>query len=325
MKSVSQAGAAFAIGIDLGGSSIKAVTVQPNGQTKAQANLSFDASAKMDWAGKVREVVQKILRDRDAAPRAIGLSAPGLAADDGKSIAYMPGRLQGLEGLNWKEHLRVNKSVPVLNDGHAALLGEAWLGAGKGYRNVIMITLGTGVGGAAIVDGKLLRGHLGRAGHLGHISLDPDAASDICGAPGSLELAIGNCTIMERSHGRFETTHDLILAHEQGDAEATLVWLKSVKALAAAVTSFVNVLDPEAVIIGGGIGRAGKTLLVPLERYLRSMEWQPGGRKVKLLPAQLGEFAGAIGAAYHALCQTAVKRDDAMWRIDFVPYVHQVK
>ena len=79
-----------------------------------------------------------------------------------------------------------------------------------------------------MVDGKLLRGHIGRAGHLGHMSLDPDGTPDICGAPGSLELAIGNATILERSGGRFQTTHDLLAAHEAGDATATAVWLKSV-------------------------------------------------------------------------------------------------
>ncbi len=188
-----------------------------------------------------------------------------------------------------------------MNDAHSALTGEAWLGAARGFKNVIMLTLGTGVGGAAIVDGKLLRGHIGRAGHLGHTSLDKDGPPDVTGTPGSLEVAIGNCTIAERSHGRFKTTHDLIAAHHTGDTIATEVWLTSVHLLACAITSFINILDPEAVIIGGGISRAGNTLFGPLQKYLDVMEWRPGGQRAKIIPAQLGEFAGAFGAAYNAL------------------------
>jgi glucokinase len=191
--------------------------------------------------------------------------------------------------------------VPVLNDGHAALLGEAWMGAARGFANVILLTLGTGVGGAAMVDGRLLRGHIGRAGHLGHSSLDPDGPPDCAGTPGSIEVAIGNCTIQERSGGRFHATYDLIAAHLKGDAEASEIWLKSVKALAAAICSFINILDPEAVIVGGGIARAGAALFGPLQRFLERMEWRPGGYRARILPAQLGEMAGAFGAAHNSL------------------------
>jgi glucokinase len=292
---------AYAIGLDLGGTSIKTVAVTPDGQALAQDNLPFDAGARMDWAEKIRQLVAQTETERGAPAGWIGLSAPGLAAADGRSIACMPGRLQGLENLDWTEFLKAPRPVPVLNDAHAALLGEAWLGAARGFRDVIMLTLGTGVGGAAIVDGRLLRGHIGRAGHLGHLSLDPDGLPDVTGTPGSLEVAIGNCTIRERSGGRFATTHDLIAAHRAGDAEATRVWLKSVKALAAAVCSFINILDPEAVIIGGGIARAGDVLFQPLQQFLDPMEWRPVGHQAKILPAQLGELAGAYGAAANAL------------------------
>lgn len=119
----------------------------------------------------------------------------------------MPGRLHGLEGFDFTNHLQQSRPVPVCNDAHAALLGEAWVGAAKGYDSVIMLTLGTGVGGAAIVNGRMLCGRIGRAGHFGHTSLDPWGKPDICNAPGSLERAIGNCTIQERGQGRYENTH----------------------------------------------------------------------------------------------------------------------
>lgn len=289
----------YGIGIDLGGSSIKAVAVLANGSLLAKHTVPFEDDGRMDWATKICSLAEQLKR-ADETPR-IGLSAPGLAAQDGRSIAYMPGRLQGLQGLDWTTQLKSPTPVPVLNDAQAALLGEVWLGAGKALTNVIMLTLGTGVGGAAMVDGRLLRGHIGRAGHLGHISLDPNGVPDVTGTPGSLEMAIGNYTIRERSGGRFATTHDLVAAHVNGDAQATAVWLKSVQALAAAVASFINILDPEAVVIGGGIARSGEALFRPLEKHVETMEWRPGGRRARILPAELGEFAGAIGAARNAL------------------------
>src|SRR5207249_2187105 len=127
----------------------------------------------------------------------------GLPARDGRSIASMPGRLAGLEGLNWQQWLGLAKPVPVFNDAQAALLGEVWLGAAKGAANAVLLTLGTGVGGAAMVDGRVLRGHLGRAGHLGHVALDPDGPGDIVNTPGSLEDAIGEHTLTVRSRGGF--------------------------------------------------------------------------------------------------------------------------
>jgi len=291
----------YGLGIDLGGSSVKAVAVMPAGEVLARHTLEFDAAKSMDWAEKIRALVRQLQNERGRPAEGIGLSAPGLAAADGRSIACMPERLQGLEGLDWTKFLGASKTVPVLNDAHAALLGEVWLGAARGFQNVIMLTLGTGVGGAAMVDGRLLRGHIGRAGHLGHSSLDPEGPPDCAGTPGSLEVAMGNCTLRERSRGRFQTTHDLIAAHLKGDTEATAIWLKSIKALAASVCSFINILDPEAVILGGGIARAGRALFEPLQQFLEPIEWQPVGQRAKIVPAQLGEFAGAIGAASNGL------------------------
>src|SRR5213595_3160972 len=210
----------YALGIDLGGSSIKAIAVTPEGELLSRHNLEFDPAKNMEWAEKIRALVRHLQHECGDPADGIGVSAPGLAAADGRSIACMPERLQGLEGLDWTKFLNAPQMVPVLNDGHAALLGEAWVGAGRPFANVIMLTLGTGVGGAAMVDGRLLRGHIGRAGHLGHISLNPDGDPDVASTPGSLEAAIGNYTISDRTNGRFARTHDLVAAHQNGDTDA---------------------------------------------------------------------------------------------------------
>lgn len=297
----------YALGIDLGGSSIKAVAVTLEGKLFSETNVSFDASEQLDWARRIQQIVHELESKQPGPAQAIGISAPGLAAANARSIVRMPGRLEGLEGLDWTEFLKAGRGVhvhspvvPVLNDAHAALLGEAWLGAARGFKHVIMLTLGTGVGGAALVDGKLLRGAIGRGGHFGHACLDTNGVPDICGMPGSLETFIGNYNIAERTRGRFATTHALVEAHLAGDRDATKYWLKSVHGLACAIGSFINIVDPEAIIIGGGIARAGQALFEPLEKFVRAVEWNVALEPVKIIPAQLGELAGAYGAAWAA-------------------------
>lgn len=290
----------WALGIDLGGSSMKWVAVTATGDLLDSGRAEFDPEVPGDFkAAILREVT--VCRGCNGEPTRIGASAPGLAARDGRSIAVMPGRLAGLEGWIWSEFLGRLDDVPVLNDGHAALLGETWTGAARGCRDAILLTLGTGVGGAALVDGRLLRGFTGKGGHFGHLSLNPAGFRDICGTPGSLEDAVGNHNIRERSEGRFETTWQLIEAVREGDASAQAIWDRSLLALGAAIASLTNCLDPEVVILGGGIAAADDLLFPPLLRLLDQFEWRPTGYAARLIPASLGSLAGAWGAARNAL------------------------
>jgi glucokinase len=287
------------IGIDLGGTAIKAAVVTEDGKLLDEANQPF-VDRDMEWARAVRDLIA-LFEKRHGPASGVGVSAPGLAARTGRCISHLPGRLEGLEGLDWTEYLGRQDPVPVLNDAHAALLGEAWMGAARGMEDVAMLTLGTGVGGAAIVDHRLLKGHIGRAGHLGHISVDFNGPLDDVSTPGSIELEMGHKTVAARSGGRFRSTRELVEAHLAGDTEATRLWERSVKALAACVTSIVNVLDPEAVIIGGGAAKAGPALFEPLAAHLDRFEWRPGGARVRIIPPQLGDIAGAYGSAWNAL------------------------
>lgn len=285
----------YALGLDLGGTSVKAVALD-GAVLAAQDHEPFELAEPMAFARAMERVVVRFT-ERLGPPGSIGVSAPGIPSLDDRSIAHMPGRFEGLEGLVWGNRLARPEGVPVVNDANAALLGEVGFGAGRGARHAVLLTLGTGVGGAVLSDGRLLRGHTGKAGHLGHVSLDPSGAPDICNAPGSLEDAMGNHNIVARTGGRFATTHDLVRAVESGDAGAREIWLRSIRALAAAIASFGNVLDPEVVIVGGGVARAGEVLFGPLRTLLADMEWRPGGRGLRLVPAELGELAGAYGAA----------------------------
>jgi len=289
----------YSIGVDIGGTSVKSVRMTESGEVLAREIVPIDASDPV-WPRHVRELVTGI--ERSAGPAAaVGVAAPGIAWPDGRAIWWMQGRLAEIEEMDWTAFLARSEPVPVLNDAQGALMGEAWLGAAAGCRNVFMLTLGTGVGGAAIVDGRLLRGNLGRAGHLGHICLDPAGLPDIAGTPGSLENAIGNCTVSSRTGGRFTSTLALAAAASGGDKDADVVWNRSIQALACGIASLINVLDPEMVIIGGGIAAAGAILFDPLRTALDKLEWRPHGRRVSVVAAKLDEFAGAIGAARNAM------------------------
>ena len=294
---------AYAIGCDIGVTNVKVVRVTPDGRVVARHTADTNANSP-DWPDGVRRLLRRVEADHGAAT-SLGIAAPGLAAPDGSHIFWMQGRLGEVQGLNWKEFLGRPARVPVVTDAQAALLGEVWQGAARGSRNVMLLTLGTGVGGALMVDGNLLRGAVGRAGHLGHVSLEPDGPGDIVNTPGSLEDMIGNCTVERRTGGRFASTHDLIAAHLAGDADASRVWLRSVHALAVAVASLINVADPEVVIIGGGIARAGAALFEPLAAGLDRFEWRPHGRRARVVPAALGEYAGALGAAWNGINNVA--------------------
>jgi len=290
----------YSIGVDLGGTNIKIVVISNDGNELEYLTCDT-ADAAGSWAQTIKQNVDEIQNQRGQSPCHIGLAAPGLAASDGRSIAYMQGRLKGLQGFVWQHFLDSAAPVVVLNDAHAALLGEAWRGAAKGYRNVILLTLGTGVGGAVLVEGRLIKGQIGRAGHLGHVTVYSDGSPDIVNTPGSLEQMIGNYNIAERSGGRFSSTRLLVEAHLRGDKEATTVWLRSIFHLAAAIASFINAFDPEIVIVGGGIAKAGPALFDPLRKELDRFEWRPLGHTVQVVPAALGEKAGAIGAAYYGI------------------------
>ena len=288
----------FILGIDLGGTHVKGLVVDEWGRVHAEDTRPTEDGAAGAWRDNVRRVVAG-LQGRFPTIAVAGLCAPGLASRDEKMIVSMPGRLQGLEGLDWSNELRL--PTVVLNDAHAALLGEVWLGAARGGTNVLMVTLGTGVGGAAMVDGRLLRGHLGRAGHVGHLSLDPAGEPDIVRTPGSLEDAMGDCTVDQRSGGRFATTRELVAAVIAGDEAARAVWERSTGALGAALAGLINVLDPQMIVLGGGIAAAGEVLFRPLAVALDRMEWRLGATGVALVPAKLGAQAGAFGAVYRAL------------------------
>lgn len=298
-----------AIGIDLGGTNIKGVLLNAEGQVLHQLAQTTKAGSNGEgrhWKQTISQIILE-LKSKSVQPvEAIGLAAPGLANENNSAIRVMPERLEGLENLIWADYLD-EKEVWVLNDAHAALIAEARFGIGQDVKNIVMLTWGTGVGGGVLINGQLYQGNYQMAGHLGHITLDVDHEDPgIVGMPGTLEHAIGDATVLKRSFGRFQSTHQLVNAYLQGDSFATYLWLNTVRKLAMGLCSLSNLLSPELIILGGGVTKAGDALYKPLADFINVYEWKNTGKKTPIKQAIYGEMAGAVGAASFAFDKVAV-------------------
>jgi len=293
----------YAIGIDLGGTRIKGVVIDNSRKILHQTYTLTNDGEEDVWKNAVATTVNELKEKVNSRNIVVGISAPGLPNKENTAIAFMPGRLSGLENFLWQHFLQL--PTYILNDGIAAIAAEAATGAAIGSVNAVMVTLGTGVGGALLIHGKPFQGSFNKAGHIGHTVVDSDKEVDITGMPGSLEDCIGNCTIAKRSGNKFSSTKDLIKAYKNGDEFAKNVWLTSIKKLAIALASVSNLISPDTIIIGGGIAEANDELFVPLQKWFSEYDWQPGGIRPKILKAIHGDMAGAIGAACFALDNSA--------------------
>ena len=289
-----------AIGIDLGCTNIKGVLIDDEGTILKEAKVETNEQDHRHWKGAVWDMVGDFVKQAGEDVDAIGLSAPGLANPDNQCISFMPGRLPGLENFVWTDLIK--RKVFVLNDAHAAIMAEATFGAAKGLKHAALLSLGTGVGGGILINGQLYQGVFQMAGHIGHSTVDADTLSqDVTNMPGSIENAIGNLTLPERSYGRYHNTEDLVNDFRKGDHVATWIWLSSVRKLAVTIASVINILSPEVIILSGGIMQAQDALLEPLRDFLALYEWRPGGKQTPVKLAVFSDRAGAIGAAGFAL------------------------
>jgi len=294
---------ALVIGIDLGGTRIKAVALDNDSNVLHQLYIPTKDGDDKIWKQSIKTAVEEIQTKIKSSDFIIGISAPGIPNEKNSCINFMPGRLQGLENFDWSSFL--GHQTYVINDAIAALMAEAKLGIARDKKNAVMLTLGTGVGGAILIDGKPYQGNFQKAGHIGHMVIDHEDDCDVTGMPGSLEEAIGNVSIQKRSLGKFKDTHALLQAYRNGDHFAKWIWLTSVRKLAIGIASVINILSPECIILGGGITEAGTDLFEPLENFLSIYEWRPGDCKAAIVKAQFGDMAGAIGAACFALMKNA--------------------
>ncbi len=291
-----------AIGIDLGGTRIKGVAIDHTGKLIHQVYTPTNDSDGQSWKTAIRDTILELKQRIGENEFVTGISAPGIPDAENSCISFMPGRLQGLEGFKWTDYL--GHSAYVMNDAIAALAAEAKFGSAAGVKNAILLTLGTGVGGAVLIEGKIYQGAFQKAGHLGHLTVDNRGERDICNLPGSLEDAIGNCTVAKRSYNKYQYNHELLEDYRKGDPFATWLWLDSIQKLAVGIASLTNILSPETVVLGGGLTAAGDDLFKPLENFMDHYEWRAGGNCTRIVKATFGDIAGAIGAASFAIMQT---------------------
>lgn len=282
------------IGIDLGGTAIKLGRFDWKGTCLQSLTVPTPQPATPEAVLlALVEAIESVDPSREAV--AIGLGTPG-PADAAGRIARVAINLDGWRDIPLAEWLEAKTDRPTIlaNDANCAGLGEFWLGAGKLFHNVIILTLGTGVGGAIILDGRLFVGHDGAAGELGLITLNPDGPECNSGNRGSLEQYTSVRAIRRRTGLEPD---ELGARAAAGDRSAIQFWQEYGRDLGAGIASLVYVLTPQAVIIGGGVSASAAFFFPTIEAELERRVLPSSRAGLRLLPAELGNQAGIVGAA----------------------------
>ncbi|MBE9112718.1 ROK family protein [Nodosilinea sp. LEGE 07298] len=286
------------IGVDLGGTAIKLGRFTQSGQCLADLSVPTPQPSTPEAVMAVMAEAIAAL-DPNCEAVAIGVGTPG-PADAAGRLARVAINLAGWTDVPIADALEAATGRPVIvaNDANCAGLGEAWLGAGRSFKDVLTLTLGTGVGGAIILDGRLFVGRQGTAGELGLITLNPDGPPCNSGNQGSLEQ---HCSVqaIERETGL--TPAALYDKAKAGDEAAIAFWQIYGRWLGAGIASLVYVLTPEAVIIGGGISAAAELFLPTTQAELARRVLPSSREGMQVLVAELGNQAGMVGAARLAM------------------------
>ncbi len=295
------------LGIDLGGTKIALGLVDENG--KILKRKTIDTNVFEGFKSVVERMAaasQDLMKDEKVD--IVGIGSPG-SIDHEKGIVRFspnfPGWINVPLGPELSEYL--HKKVVVENDANAFAVGEKWFGVAKGYTNVLGLTLGTGVGGGIICDGKVFRGSTGIGAELGHVIVEPDGYLCGCGNHGCLETiasATGISRIAKEWKERYPdtiiknfTAKEVIDAAKAGDALGMKVFEKVTNALGISIGSFVHIFNPQIIVIGGGVSKAGKFLLDGIERKTHENVMVSFWGTYKIVLSGLVDDAGIYGAA----------------------------
>jgi glucokinase len=310
----------FAIGVDLGGTYTKLALVSSKGKIFERARLSTADYASRDGllqaiASGIASLLKKACLTSGQI-KGVGIGVPGLV-DFSKGIVYDLTNVKGWKNTPLKKLLEKRLKIPVLadNDVNVMALGECRFGSGKGARNAVCITLGTGVGGGIIIEGGLYRGSTFSAGEVGHMPLKEEGLPCNCGGYGCLERYVGNRYISDEMRSMIKggrrssvtrmvdgdlslITPELIsAAARKGDKASIELWAMIGKRIGTTLAGVVDLLNPEKIIIGGGVAEAGELIFGPIRSTVKRRAMPVPGRAVKILKAKLGNDAGVIGAA----------------------------
>lgn len=305
------------IGIDIGGTKVLGGIVDDRGAVLQSARRDTPREGGRKLTEAIAEVALELAADSSIS--SVGLSAAGFISSDRKSVLATP-NIAGWNGINLADELQAIINLPVIleNDANAAAWGEFRFGAGIGSSNLLMITVGTGIGGGIIIGGQLLRGAYGLAAEIGHLRVLPEGHLCGCGERGCFEQYASGNALLRHAREAIAASPDLArnllalgdstiagltgaaitAAAREGDQVALAAFKTTAQWLGAGIASLSAILDPDTVVIGGGVIDAGEILLAPtrdaMERYMPFAGKHP---VPKIIAAALGNNAGLVGAA----------------------------
>jgi glucokinase len=303
--------------VDLGGSKILSVIAQGDGRRLAEDRRSTSAEEGPEVVlerivGSLEQALAKAgLQQGDLA--AVGICSPGPCDINAGVIGWGP-NLPGWRDVPICRYLEERLGVPASleNDASAAALGEHVYGAGRECRHLIYITVSTGIGGGLIIDGRLYRGATGVAGEIGHMTIDPEGPLCGCGKRGCLEAFASGTAIAARGEELVAQGGSALLARlaqeqggitaetvcraaEEGDSASQSIIRRAGYYLGIGLANYVNIFNPEIIIIGGGLAKVGDLLLGPARAEMEARAIQEALKAVQLKPAELGDYVGVMG------------------------------
>lgn len=277
--------------------------------TPTRAGQSPEADLERLWELGRRAVASSGLGWSEI--RAVGIGCGG-PLDPERGVVLCPPHLPRWRNLPVAELAQqvYDRPAALDNDATAAAAGEHRFGAGAGTRNMVYLTLSTGVGGGVVIDGRLYRGAAGNGGELGHVTVDwRGRGCRGCGRRGCLEAYVSGTSIAERAREAAAdgdassslpadpAAADVAAAAKAGDPLARSVWDETIEALACGLTSIVNLFEPERVVLGGGVTKAGEQLVAPVRQLVRAAAMGPAGQAAEIVLSALGDQVGVVGAA----------------------------
>jgi glucokinase len=297
------------LAIDIGGTKLAAGLVEPGGRLASWAQTATPAAMDGEQLWRTLEsLLGRVLAEARTGPAALA----GIGCGCGGPMDWPAGRVSPLNIPAWRGFpladrlagLYPHAPVRLHNDAICMAAGEHWRGAGRGRRTMLGMVVSTGVGGGLVLDGKLINGATGNAGHIGHVVVDPDGPACACGGRGCLEAIARGPALAAWAQGEgwrpgqaTVTARELADDAAQGHPVAHAAMRRAGRALGVAVASATHLCDLEVVAVGGGLAQAGSLLFDPLEEALRMHLGLDYARGVRVVPAALGQSAGLVGAA----------------------------
>lgn len=304
-----------AIGIDIGGTNVAVGLVDELGQVKAQQTLAMDQSlAPLAMLDKIEAIINSLLEQAAITYKnlsGIGIGAPG-PLDVHAGIITCPPNLPNWRQVPIVAELAQRFGIPVAldNDANAATLGEKWVGAAQANNHFVCMTIGTGIGAGIFVNGKLLQGATGNAAEVGHMMLNPNTEGTCaCGQKGCFEWYASGTAIARRASallGQTVSARETFDSYLSGQPTTVSLVEETFQYIGTACVTLINLLDPEKIIIGGGVAEVGEPLFAVVRDYVSKYALNPAGRQVSIVPAGLRTNAGIIGAASLILCNEPV-------------------